>query len=112
MYDYSHFKSDNFISDFSNLNWTMLYNPRPSTSDKFDLFYQQVSSITAQHVPKRKLSKKEIKLKIKPWITPAILKKIKYQDKLYSQILKNNNPSNDLVCLFKTFRNRVVSDTV
>ena len=45
---------------------------------KFDIFYDQISQfINYQvNVPRRKLSKREIKLSTKPWITKHILAKI------------------------------------
>ena len=42
---------------------------------KFDIFYDQISQFTNYHVPRRKLSKREIKLSFKPWITKHILAK-------------------------------------
>ena len=42
---------------------------------KFDIFYDQISQFTNYHVPRRKLSKREIKLSVKPWITKHILAK-------------------------------------
>ena len=42
---------------------------------KFDIFCDQISQFTSYHVPRRKLSKREIKLSAKPWITKHILAK-------------------------------------
>ena len=46
-------------------------------------------------MPRRKLSKSEIKLSTKPWIAKPILPKIRYRDKLYSKIIrgKHSNPN-------------------
>ena len=46
-------------------------------------------------MPRRKLSKREIKLSTKPWITKPILAKIRHRDKLYSKIIrcKHSNPN-------------------
>ena len=45
---------------------------------KFDIFYDQISQFINYHVnvPLRKLSKREIKLSTKPWITKHVLAKI------------------------------------
>ena len=79
------------------------------TNAKFEIFFDKISSYVSQHVPRKKLSKREIKLSVKPWITRDILKKIKYRDKLYSKSLKNLHNLN-LTYLFKKFRNSVVKD--
>ena len=47
------------------------YDMDMDTNTKFDIFYDQIS----QFRKKRKLSKREIKLSTKPWITKHILAK-------------------------------------
>ena len=42
---------------------------------KIDIFYDLISQFINSHVPRRKLSKREIKLSTKPWITKPILAK-------------------------------------
>ena len=49
------------------------------------------SSTLMRHVGK--LSKHEIKLSTKPWIAKEILAKMQHRDKVYSQVLKCNQPS-------------------
>ena len=44
---------------------------------KFDILYHQISQFINSHVPRRKLSKHEIKSSTKPWITKPILAKIR-----------------------------------
>ena len=39
---------------------------------KFDIFNDQISQFINSHVPRRKLSKREIKLSTLPWITKPI----------------------------------------
>ena len=63
---------------------------------KFDIFYDRISQFINYHVnvPRRKLSKREIKLSTKPWITKHVLAKIRYRDKLYFKIIRcNSNPN-------------------
>ena len=43
------------------------------------------------HVSRRKLSKYEIKLSSKPWITKEILAKKQYRDTVYSQVQPDPN---------------------
>ena len=61
-------------------------------------------------MPRRKLSKRAIKLSTKPWITKEILAKMQYKDKVYSQVLACNQPDPNLILLDKKLRNSVVKD--
>ena len=72
----------------------------------------QISQFINCHAPCRKLSKHEIKLSTKAWITKDILAKIRYRHKLYSQIMnsKNKQPDPNLIYLHKKFRKSVVKD--
>ena len=81
-----------------------------NTNGKFDLFYDQIDSVCKKHVPYRRLSKNEVKISSKPWITREIFAKMKYRDKLYSKLFKSKQPDPHLHYLYKKFRNRIVKD--
>ena len=54
----------------------------------------------------KKLNAREIKLKVKPWITPELSKMIKTKNKLFER--KKRQPTNENVkLLYNIFRNRV-----
>ena len=75
----------------------------------FDIFYDRISQFMNCHVPRRKLSKHEIKLCTKPWITKPIVAKIRYRDKLYSKIIRCKHSNPNLIYFHKKFRNSVVT---
>ena len=81
-----------------------------NTNGKFDLFYDQIDSVCKKHVPYKRLSKKEVKISSKSWITRQIFAKMKYRDKLYSKLLKSKQKDPNLHYLYKKFRNRIVKD--
>ena len=108
--DYSHFSEDAFVDVISHLDFSPIYNSNLKTNGKFDFFYDQIDSVCKIHVPYKKLTKKEVKISSKPWITKKILAKMKYRDKLYSKLLKCKQPNPNLNYLYKKFRNRVVKD--
>ena len=58
---------------------------------------------TNKHIPLRKLSRKEMKLKSKPWITKGLLKSISTKNKLFQQCYKQNNFF--LVAKYKSYFN-------
>ena len=86
--DFSKFDEEKFINDFSLLDWNSFSSDYMGANTKFDILYDQISQFINSHVPRRKLSKREIKLSTKPWITKPIFAKIRYRDKLYSKIIR------------------------
>ena len=103
--DYTKFDEDKFINEFSVINWEYISNTDLDANTKFNIFYDQISQLINSHVPRRKLSKREIKLSTKPWITKEILAKMQYRDKVYSQVLKCNQPDSNMILLYKQLRN-------
>ena len=106
--DYSKFDEEKFINNFSLLDWANIFNNDLDANNKFDVFNDQISQFINCHAPCRKLSKHEIKLSTTPWITKDILAKIRYRDKLYSQIMKSIQPDPNLLSFHKRFRNSCV----
>ena len=65
--------------------------------------------IINRHLPKKKMNRKEIKLKKKPWITSEILKKIKHRNDLFA--IKKSNPGDDYIRhAYNRFRHSVIRD--
>ena len=62
------------------------------------------------HVPLARLSKRQIKTKIKPWLTKDLLDLMKVRDKLYRDLKKCKNSINKdlLFSQFKSCRNRIL----
>ena len=82
--DYSTFDQQALISEIQSINWQVLFidhNPNAM----FNSFYKEISSIIDKHVPIKQLSRKELKVRSKPWITLAIRKSIQIKNKLYNQ---------------------------
>ena len=90
--DFSKFDEEEFINDFSLLDWNNISSDYMDANTKFDIFYDQISQFINSHVPCRKLSEREIELSTTPWITKPILAKIRYRDKLYSKIIRCGCP--------------------
>ena len=110
-YDYTKFDEDKFINEFTVIKWENISNTNLDGNTKFIIFYDQISQFINSHVPRRKLSKCEIKLSTKPWITKQILVKMQYRDKVdYLQVLKCTQPDPNLTLLYKKLRNSIVKD--
>ena len=50
-----------------------------------------MSTIIDKHMPVRKLSTKERKQKLKPWITQTMIVKIKTNNKLHKKLIETKN---------------------
>ena len=79
-----------------------------SINDKFDNFYIKSVACISSHVPKKKVTRRNLKLRTKPWINGEIQKLMSYRDKLF--IKMNDNPIESNKYLYRKFRNRVVSE--
>lgn len=71
----------------------------------FHSFYSEVSSIIDRHIPVKQLSRSELKLKSKPWITAGLHKSIKIKKNIYKKIIKTK--SIYYHSKFKVYRNKL-----
>ena len=108
IHDYSKFGKEKFIHDFSLLDWSLLDESNKSVNEKFDYFYSAVSSCINGHAPKKKLSKKDLKLRSKPWINSKIKKLMYLRDRMFNKANKDPTPDNKY--LYRKFRNRIVAE--
>lgn len=103
--DYTNFNETALIEEVSAVNWQLVFNYNPDPTNMFDIFYKKISEIIDKHAPMKKISKRELKIKSKPWITPAIKKSISIKNNLYKKYL--NTKSEYYHCKFKTYRNKI-----
>ena len=57
----------------------------------FNVYHDKLLLIINKHAPYKTLSKKETKLKFKPWITKSISKSIKKKNELYRKFIKTKD---------------------
>ena len=97
------FSEISFRDDVSIQQW------RQDTDDPNLLTYDLVKKLEGcaeRHAPIQKLNPKEIKFKLKPWITPAIQNLMRVRDRLFER--KKRQPGNDHVReVYNRARNRV-----
>ena len=106
--DFSKFDEQKFVDGFAGNNLDFLADRELSLNQKFDLFYQNLSSHVEHHAPSKKMNKRDLKLHEKPWIISKIQKLIKHRDKLLHKL--NCKFTYDTEYLCRKFRNRVVSE--
>ena len=95
VHDYSSFGEEKFIHDFSLLDWSSLDNSDISVNGHLKFYYEKTSTCIEQHVTKNKVTKKNLKLRTKPWINSIvdIPKVMSYRDKLFAGMVKSPSAS-------------------
>ena len=103
-----------FLHDIYQINWnSKLQTNKNNVNLSFDNFYTGINFLLDKHVPLRKISKKEFKLKVKPWITPGIIISIRKRDKLLKKFINCKNQENKEILhnKYKLYRNLIVTLT-
>ena len=105
---YKHFNHDEFKNELNAIDWKVLFCNK-NCDDSFSIFYKTIDELLDEMAPVRRLSKKEINLLTRPWITNGILKSIKDRDRTHKSYLKENNgdKKKEIYQLYKTKRNLI-----
>ena len=113
--DYSRYNEGNFVSDFNEIEFSYL-NGSSDISNNYDQFLKDITLLVEKHVPTKQCSKKESKLKGKPWIKYGVQKMINIishkncSTSVRSQIKdKNGNISSDPAEISNIFNDYVVN---
>ena len=110
--DWSKFDQENFILDFLDINWDDDFARYDLNPDQcFESFDTKMQKLLEQHLPTIKLTKKQIKTRQKPWITPGIVRSMSKRDHYFRKFTKSKNVDNKTYFhnLFKTYRNMIVT---
>ena len=107
-HDYSNFDVYKFLSDYVERDTSFLVDKSIGLGDKFGRFLFNLHSLINKHWPQKRLNKKRLRLRNKPWINQRILKMMRIGDMLCQQF-KSTKSAADLKA-FKLFRNRVVNE--
>ena len=104
--DFSKFTNQSFRDDVSLQNCNYSHN---NVNDAFNDFYIKLEACVDRHVPLKRLTTREVKIKSKPWLSTEILKMIKIRNKVFARIKRQPNNEN---CkrLYNLLRNRVNRD--
>jgi len=76
-----------------------------NVNKKFDFIVRSMKSLADTHMPVQKYTRREYKLKLKPWISHGIISSIKHGDYLF-RVYKRSNLLTDFET-YKQFRNRL-----
>ncbi len=106
------YNKEELVAESVNIVWNEVISPSKMDSNySFDRFYEKIISVVDKHAPLKKVSKKELKLESKPWITPGILASIKRRDLLLRKYIGTlpGNHKDELHTQYKVLRNRIVA---
>ena len=71
---------------------TILNVEKNDINHSFDNFLMNMNRLLDKHAPFKKVSKYQLKLKTKPWITAAIHKSILIKNYLFKKYIKMKDP--------------------
>ena len=71
----------------------------------FETFFNKALEIVDKHIPIKQVSKRKLKIKSKPWITPAIKVSIQVKNRLFKKFVKTKSTYYHLK--FKFYRNKI-----
>ena len=89
--DFKHFIANEYVSEISSKNLLPMNYSTINLDGKFQHFQDSILSSINVHAPLKKVSKKQAKLRRKPWITTGILKSISIKNKLYKRFFKSKD---------------------
>ena len=108
VHDYSDFGKEKFIHDFSLIYWSPLTDSPELVNNNFVYFYSKITFCVESHVPKKRVTRRGMKRRSKPWIGSKVQKLIYFRDKLFNKA--NKNPTSSNKYLYRKFRNCVVAE--
>ena len=101
------FQADQYCNDLeSNLNQLFAGFPfidASNVNDIFSKFMEMLIQITNKHAPLKQLSRRQMKLQRKPWITKVIYMSIRHKQQIYKSFFLSGNPA--FVAYFKKYAN-------
>ena len=109
--DLKQFDRESFLLDLVVIEWPKVINIGNKDPNKsYNNFEEKINCLLDQHLPLKKISKKEIKQRQKPWITYRIRKAIKKREKIHKKIIKAKNCEikDQYYKQYKDWRNQIV----
>ena len=107
---FGYFNIDSFKKYLQEINW----NFATENSDVdlgFQTFFRLFNKALDRHAPIKKSTRKEEKIKSKPWITNGIKTSISIRDKLYKEMIKEKNVLTKVLKheSLKKYRNQIIN---
>ena len=83
---------ENLILDFLSINWPECLEANTNdVNHSFSNLFAKITELLDKHAPLKKVSQKQFKQKLKPWITDRILDKISLKNKFLKRSVMCKN---------------------
>ena len=103
--DYSDCNENDCINYLANYQTIQkIYNCENATV-KYDIFHKHLNTMIDKHAPLRYLTKNEMAIKAKPWLTKDILKSINVRIKYYKTFMSSNDQK--WYNIYKVYRDKI-----
>lgn len=89
--DFSKFDEQSFLSELDGMNVAQNLYSTNSLDTNFSIFKDRMMTVVNKHAPYKTLSKKDVKLENKPWLSTGILKSINVKHKFYHKFIKSQD---------------------
>ena len=86
--DYSKFDQTALYNEFKAVDWSETLSSCCDPNSLFNKFHSTISKIVDNHIPLKKLSKTQQRIRNKPWITKGIRAAIQVKNKLFKKFIK------------------------
>ena len=91
--NWSKFDQENFILDYLNIDWDCTFDECGLDPDLcFNIFDSKIKGLLDLHLPTVRLTKRQLKTQLKPWITPGIIKSMYIRDSYFRKFIKAKCP--------------------
>ena len=101
--DFKHFSEEKYMQSLSKTLKTIEFSD--NVNDSFNSFHKCLINTLDKHAPLKNITRKEAKLKLKPWLTTGILKSIQIKNATYKKFIRTKD--NFLYIRYKHYRNRI-----
>ena len=108
--NFKYFNEREFQETLNGINWDNIVSLNASDPNlSMSNFYNQINILLDEVAPYKKLTKKEIKLKSKPWVTIDIQHLMQKRDKLHHKYCQESNKTKkeELYINYKKLRNKL-----
>ena len=112
--DTKSFDRENFILDFIDIDWSgCLEADKKDVNHSFSIFFHKINELLDKYAPLKKVTHKQYKQRLKPWVTDKILDKISFKNNLLKSYISCKIPEQKtaLYSQFKTVKNEITELT-
>ena len=91
--------------------WNYITNNNIDTNRSYNLFYYKIEKILDEIAPYRKMTKNELRLEQRPWISRGILQSMRKRDNLYKSMAREKDfvLKLEISKSYKLYRNMIVT---